>query len=90
MKYKSYNVTDLLQAERDIVLACPADLETNSAALRYLLREYGKEQVFSLRPQVGEILTIPHEIPDDPTQTIYLLVVRANQRATLIADDYLR
>ena len=42
-----------------MVLACPADLETNSAALRYVLRECGKENVFSLRPKVGEILTIP-------------------------------
>ena len=33
--YISYDVTDFLQAEGDIVLACPADLETNSAVLRY-------------------------------------------------------
>ena len=44
--YISYDVTDFLQAEGDIVLACPADLETNSAALRYTLRECGKERIF--------------------------------------------
>ena len=30
----SYDIADFLQAEGDIVLACPADLNTNSAALR--------------------------------------------------------
>ena len=40
--YISYDVTDLLQAEGGIALACPADLETNSAALRYILRDTTK------------------------------------------------
>ena len=71
-------------------LACPADLETNSAALQYSLREYGKECVFSLRPRVGEVLTIPNEIAGNTTQSIHLLIVRANQRAPLLTDDYLR
>ena len=35
--YISYDVTDFLQAEGDIALACPVDLETNSAVLRYIL-----------------------------------------------------
>ena len=52
-EHLSYDVTDFLQVEGDMVLACPADLETNSAALRYVLRECGKENVFSLRPKVG-------------------------------------
>ena len=60
------DITDFLQAEGDIVLACPADLNTNSAALRYVLRECGKESVFSLRPKVGEILTIPPDINPNP------------------------
>ena len=36
--YISYDVTDLLQAQGDITLACPADLESISADLRYILR----------------------------------------------------
>ena len=44
-EHLSYDVTDFLQVEGDMVLACPADLETNSAALRYVLRECGKENV---------------------------------------------
>ena len=51
-EHLSYDVTDFLQVEGDKVLACPADLETNSAALRYVLRECGKENVFSLRLKV--------------------------------------
>ena len=44
VEYISYDTTDFLQAEGHIALTCPADLETNSAALRYVLRECGKEQ----------------------------------------------
>ena len=66
--YKSYDVTDFLQAQGDIALACPAALETNSAALPYILREYGKERVFSLRPQVGEVLIVPSEVTGDSTR----------------------
>ena len=88
-EHLSYDVTDFLQVEGDMVLACPADLETNSAALRYVLRECGKENVFSLRPKVGEILTIPPDIKPNPNQSIHLLIIRANQRAPLLTDDYL-
>ena len=88
--YLSYDVTDFLLAEGDIALACPADLKINSANLRYILRECGKERMFSLRPQVGEVLTIPHKNTDNSKQSIHFLVVQANQRAPLIADDYLR
>ena len=89
-EHLSYDVTDFLQVEGDIVLACPADLETNSAALRYVLRECGKENVFSLHPKVGEILTIPSDINPNPNQRIHLLIIRANQRAPLLTDDFLR
>ena len=56
--YISYDITDFLQTGGNIALACAADLETNSAALRYVLRECGREQVFSVRPKVGEVLTL--------------------------------
>ena len=89
VEYISYDTTDFLQAEGHIALTCPADLETSSAALRYILRECGKEQVFSLRPQVGEILTLTPTVTNKPTQTIHLLITAGNQRAPLIADDFL-
>ena len=86
--YISYDTTDFLQAEGHIALTCPADLETSSAALRYVLRECNKKQVFPLRPQVGEILPLTPMITNKPAQTIHLLITRANQRAPLIADDF--
>ena len=85
--YISYDMTDFLLAKCDIALACPADLETKSAALRYILRECGKERKFSLRPQVGEVLINPHEVTNHSTQSIHLLIVPANQRAPLLTDD---
>ena len=89
-EHVSYDETDFLQVEGDIVLACPADLKTNSAALRYVLRECGIEKVFSLRPKLGEMLTIPPDVNPNPNQSVHLLIVRANQRAPLLTDDYLR
>ena len=68
--YTSYDVKDFLQAEGDMALACPADLGTKSAG--YNLRECVKELIFSLRPQVGEVLPIPHEITDNSTQSAYV------------------
>ena len=89
-EHVSYDETDFLQAEGDIVLACPADLKTNSAALRYVLRECDMESVFSLRPKVGEILTIPPDIYPNPNQNVHLLIIRADQRAPQLTDDYQR
>ena len=89
MEYILYETTDFLQAEGHIALACPADLETSSPALRYMLRECGREQVFSLRPQMGEILTLTPSITIKLSQTIHLMITRANQRAPLLADDFL-
>ena len=89
VEFISYDTTDFLQAEGHIALTCPADWDKSSAALRYILRECGKEQVFSLRPQVGEILTLTPTITNKPTQTKHLLITRTNQRAPFIPDDFL-
>ena len=85
--YISYDTTFFIQAEGHIALACPADLKTNSTALRSVLRECDREQVFSLRPQVGKILTITLSITNKPSQTIHL-ITRANQRALLVASVF--
>ena len=39
VEHISYDMPDFLQAEGHIALACSADLETSSAALRRVLRE---------------------------------------------------
>ena len=50
----------------------------------------GRNVFFSTQPHVGEVLTIPPEITANSNQSIHLLIVRANQRAPLLTDDYLR
>ena len=89
VEYISYDTTDFLQAERHIAIACPADLETSWAALRYVLRECVRDQVFSLRQRAGKIVTLTTSITNKPSQTVHLMITRANQRAPLIANDLL-
>ena len=48
----TYAKTDLLQAGK-VVLCCPADLVSYSATARYVIRDYGPENIFRLRPAVG-------------------------------------
>ena len=55
----TYDQTDCFQAPHHIVLCCHANLETNSAALRYIFRKNNVDAIFSLRPEVGNVLTLP-------------------------------
>ena len=50
----------------------------------------GVERVFSLRPKVGEILTLFQAFTQNHSQTVHSMIVRANQRAPLVADYNLR
>ena len=68
-------------------MCCPADINTNSAALRYILRESGIDNIFQLRPKVGEVLTIPASSFLD-NQIVNLLITRPSQRAPQITDDF--
>ena len=72
-EHLSYDVTDFLQVEGDMVLACPADLETNSAALRYALdTAFDGERIHegpptytgprATRPFIGKLIPYPNEI----------------------------
>ena len=79
----SYDMTNFLQVEGSIALAHPADLQTSSVALRYVLLECGREQDFSLRPQLATSTT------NKPSQIIQLMITRANQRAPLVTDNFL-
>ena len=84
--YIQYASTDFLQASHHVVLCCPANLETNSAALRYVMREHGADTIFRLRPEVGNVLTLPVSMINDKPQTIHLLITRATPRYPMIAD----
>ena len=68
-------------------MCCPADHNTNSAALRYNLRKCGIEKIFQLGPNVGEVLTIPTSSFLD-NQIVHLLITRPSQRAPQITDDF--
>ena len=64
-----------------IVLCCLANLDNNSAALRYVIREHGADAIFQLRPEVGNILTLPASLIDGQSQTIHLLITRPHPGA---------
>ena len=51
---KSYTDTDILQALGTLVLCCPADLVPYSAMARYVIRVFGQEEIFRLRPIIGK------------------------------------
>ena len=84
--YIRYDQTDFLQAPHHIVLCCPANLKTNSAALRYIFRENDIDFIFSLRPEVGNILTLPATEINRKHQTIHLLITRSTPRCPMTAD----
>ena len=85
--YIVYDQTDFSQLQGHVAMCCPADLNTNSAALRYILRECGIANIFQLCPKVGEVLTIPASSFLD-NQIVHLLITRPPQRAPQIIDDF--
>ena len=86
VEYVQYANTDFLQAPHHIVLCCPAKLDTNSAAFRYIIREHGADAIVLLRPEVSSILTLPASLVDGQLQTIHLLITRATPRCSMLAD----
>ena len=85
--YIVYDQTDFLQVQGHVAICCPADLNTNSAALRYILRECGSDKIFQLRPTVGEVLIIPSSLSFKDNQVIHLMITRPSQRSPQITDD---
>ena len=47
----TYANTDILHASGTEVLCCHADLVSYSATTRYVIPEYGEEEIFRLRPR---------------------------------------
>ena len=68
VEYISIEMTDFLQAGGDIA-AC----SVISAALRYGLRECVGEQVCSLRPKVGQVLTLTRALTNIPSKALIYL-----------------
>ena len=86
--YIVYDRTDYLPVQGHIAICCPADLNTNSAALRHIFREMGSGNIFQLRPKVGEILFIPASSSFIDNQIVHLLITRPSQRAPQITDNF--
>ena len=74
--YISYDQTDFLRAPHHIVLCCPANLEKTSAALRYIFRESDIDTKFLLRPEVGNVLTLPQSQINGTPPTHHFLITR--------------
>ena len=70
----TYSDTDILQASGTLVLCCPADLQSQSATIRYIIRKYGQEAIFLLRPSVGTAIQI------------FLLCTRASNKHPLLHE----
>ena len=50
------------------------------------MREHGADTIFRLRPEVGNVLTLPVSMINDKPQDIHLLITRATPRCPMIAD----
>ena len=86
--YIVYDQTDFLQVQGHVAICCPADLNTNSASLRYILRKCSGDKIFQLRPTAGEVLTIPSSLSLMVNQVIHLMITRPSQRSPQITDDF--
>ena len=82
----SYDETDILQARGTVVICCPADLLSYSAMARYVIREYGQEEIFKLRPAVGKAIHLAKS-PDAPwNNDMFLLFTRASNKHPTLHD----
>ena len=82
----SYDETDILQARGTVVICCPADLLSYSAMARYVIREYGQEEIFKLRPAVGKAIHLAKS-PDAPwNNDMFLLFTRASNKHPMLHD----
>ena len=83
-----YFVRPNLQVHGHVAICCPADLNTKSATLSYILRECGSDKIFQLRPTVGEVLNVPSSLFLKDNQVVHLLIARPSQRSPEITDDF--
>ena len=81
--YIYYSHTDLLRAPGAIVICCPADLVTNSATTRYILREYGVEGIVAKRPSMGSVIHLDPAMTKREDHHVFLMFTRATNRDPL-------
>ena len=82
----TYDNTDILQAPGAVILCCPADLLSYSATIRYVIREYGQENIFRLRPSVGTAIRLVRSPTAPWNNEIFLLCTRASNKHPLLHE----
>ena len=85
----TYSDTDILQASGTLVLCCPADLQSQSATIRYIIREYGQEAIFRLKPSVGMAICLQYSHTAPWNNKIFLLCTRASNNAHSCTKPYI-
>ena len=79
----TYSDKDLLQASGTIAISCPADLVSYSAVTRYVLREFGVERLFRLRPAVTHVRRVQQPLTFAPNNDVILMFTRASNKHTM-------
>ena len=69
-----------------LVLCCPADLQSQSATIRYIIREYGQETIFRLKPSVGTATCLQYSHTAPWYNQIFLLYTRASTKYPLLHE----
>ena len=82
----TYANTDILQAPGTVILCCPADLLSYSATTRYVIREYGQENIFRLKPAVGTAIRLVRSPTAPWDNEIFLLCTRASNKHPLLHE----
>ena len=86
LSWISYEETDILQSRGTVAICCPADLLSYSAMARYVIREYGQEEIFRLRPTVGKALRLARS-PNAPwNNEMFLIFTRASNKHPILHD----
>ena len=86
LSWISYEETDILQARDTVAICCPADLLSYSAMARYVIREYGQEEIFRLRPAVGKAVHLTRSPSAPWNNEMFLLVTRASSKHPILRD----
>ena len=65
------------------MIAIPADMNPKSAMANTVVREFGRDELFKLRPQVGQVLTVRRDVQS----CVHLLCTRASSQNPIFTED---
>ena len=86
LSWISYEETDILQARGAVAICCPADLLSYSAMARYVIQEYGQEEIFRLRPAVGKAVRLRKSPNTSWNNDMFLMFTRASNKHPILHD----